>query len=174
MKFTIKSTLSTGWISALAVLSWSLYGYLCIQSFYYQGVYVGYSNGLADAGICASQIGSLCFSDGGPYTDLITYHVYLNWLFLTILVVKLLDKYRLLKLVLMTCLVFTFCIYVRMRQLKEGILSDMSLSSELIRRTADAEFFWIILIAAVLVVEVVLFLNRLFSERYRKSNSDFV
>jgi len=139
----------------LAVFSVMLGVFIMGQSFYYQGIYTGFSLSAASGGICYPVIGSFCLSDADPYAGIIEFHTYLNGLLLIYTLAKLVNVSVFARVTSFFSLGLLLFFLLRLWHLKVRTSADTAPYFDLLRQTLGIETLWIGLVAILLVLEIV-------------------
>src|SRR5215207_4650843 len=112
--------------------------YLLGQSYYYQGVYIGYNVAAVQfAGICYPSYSGLCIYEGDPYISLANVHVYLNWAVSLLLLCLFISKETLARIcsVLLSILILSLFTYVYLFKAQY-----VSVDSEYLNPIRETEF----------------------------------
>jgi hypothetical protein len=148
----------------MKIIAIILGGYLCQESFYYQGIYTGYNIGAVRlAGICYPKIGNLCISHGDPYSDLVNIHVYINWCLIFFIASKLIKKEALSHIISLPSIILAFLLFVYVYIFKNRYVTDDATYINVIRETLPTDFIHIWLALAIVIYQMITIIQYYFA-----------
>lgn len=151
----------------MKIIAVILGGYLCQESFYYQGIYTGYNIGAVRlAGICYPTSGNFCITHGDPYFDLANIHVYINWCLIFFIASKLIKKETLSHIISLPSITLAFLLFVYVYIFKSRYIADEVAYIDVIRETLSTDFIHIWLALAIMIYQIIAVIQYYFARRH--------